>query len=162
MRIFNRRHRLIEPITPAHRGVVHGHVIDVRDNGWGTETVLVNGAQISQKSSLLSTPSHLFTLTDEHGRTRNVEIRAIVRLAGLLGVRGYLVMVDGVERGILDRTALGESIDRCLHCGYSIGNLPVVNGEVQCPECGRHRDATLLMLTSKARLASAPPNNPPE
>lgn len=154
MNIGRSRKRNVWLGPPRHLGVVHGNIVDVRSDGWGNETVLLNGASVSKKSAVFTVPSHLFTITDEAGKTRNVEVRRVERLGGLFGIRGYLVAVDGVDRGLLKPFGSTQPTDRCLQCGYELANLRVVNGEVQCPECGRHREAELLGMDNRQRTAS--------
>ncbi len=128
----------------AHRGIVHGNIIDLRTDNWGREFVLLNGKRVSKHLAWLGSPSHLFTLLDESGKVHNVEVRRVDRWGGLGGVRGFLLAIDGVERGMLESMPSAAPADRCLNCGYSLESLPVTNGEVRCPECGRHRAAAFM------------------
>jgi predicted Zn-ribbon and HTH transcriptional regulator len=56
------------------------------------------------------------------------------------------VLVDGADRAIM-QAFKPEAPLCCANCGYSLQGLTPQNGEVRCPECGRHTSATMLGLT---------------
>lgn len=137
------------PITiagmPRYRIELHGHLIEARHNSLSMGEVLLNGRPLprSMWSAVLERPVH-FDITDEHGKSRAVEIRW-VQTARSLGLRHRVaVSVDGVERALLDpEPEAASGPGRCLHCGYALKGLTPTNGEVQCPECGRHTSAKI-------------------
>lgn len=129
----------------VYRTEIHGHLIEARSSDWGSETVLVNGRQVSSKPLAgLFRSSHFFDLKDEQGQQRHVELRwqDVSKLG--LGKFRVVVNVDGMERCRLDAIDLTIPPNTCTYCGYSLQGLPVENNEIRCPECGRHSSAILI------------------
>lgn len=133
---------------PRYRIELHGHLIEARYSSWSMGDVLVDGRPLprSMWATVFERPVH-FEITDEHGKPRAVEVRWL-QSARTLGLgRRVAISVDGVERAILDsepESTAGPG--RCLHCGYALSGLTPANGEVQCPECGRHTSAKIAGL----------------
>lgn len=128
-----------------YRTVIHGHVIEARRSEWASESILLDGRIVSRKpwAGLLRT-SHHFDITDERGESRHVEVRWIDISKLGLGKYRVLVIVDGMERCRLEPVDLSKPPDACANCGYALKGLPVQNGEVRCPECGRHSMAAFM------------------
>lgn len=125
----------------SYRTRIHGHAIEVREGDFGGQTLLVDGAVVWTRAMAGWWPSRtgmMFTLTDEAGRSRRVEV--LIVTAGKLGIdRELLVNVDGEERCRVKASKASDAALKCLHCGYDLKGLAVENGEIRCPECGRHR-----------------------
>jgi hypothetical protein len=129
----------------VYRTEIHGHLLEARNSEWGSETVLVDGRQVSSKPLAgIWKSSHHFDLQDEDGRTRHVEVHWLDVSKLGLGKYRVVINVDGVERCRLDAIDLSVPPSTCPHCGYSLNGLPVVNSEVRCPVCGRHSSAILI------------------
>jgi hypothetical protein len=128
-----------------YRAEVLGRLIELRLGEFGGEEVLVDGRPVSRRAfAALMGGSHHFDVTDAAGRVRHVEVDARHESRRLgLGVE-VVVNVDGVEFGFLRPVDGSRPPGRCLHCGYDLRGLDEVNGEVRCPECGRHCAASLL------------------
>lgn len=128
------------------RGEVLGKLVEIRVGVWGNQTVLVDGGVVSEKAwaGLTGAMSHFFTLTDEEGKQRNVEVKMVDRSGGLQMSLRAEVLVDGrVFKQILE-IGEDEAAGRCPNCGYQLKGLDVVNGEIRCPECGRHTGEDLI------------------
>lgn len=127
-------------------------MIEGRFGDWGGETVLVDGRPVSQRSlaGWIGSGSHFFEIVDEHGRSRHVDVRFEAPSLGI-GRTRLAISVDGIERARLDPVSDSRQAQMCLNCGYALVGLPVENGEVRCPECGRHSNATMLGLDSQSR-----------
>lgn len=118
---------------------VHGHNVELRLSDLGGEEVRVNGRVVSRRPWAGLTGSGCeFELTDEKGASRHVEVRVVAPKAGLTLTRCVEVQVDGELRATLSPTAEGRTSGCCENCGYALTGLPVENGEIRCPECGRH------------------------
>jgi len=127
------------------RTVIHGQLIEFRHGDFGGETVLVNGvARASRPLGGWWRKPHYFTIEDETGKDRQVELRLID--ISKLGVGNYrmVVSVDGRERCRVEAINDRQAANVCGNCGYSLEGLPVENHEVRCPECGRHTSAIML------------------
>lgn len=128
-----------------YRTEIHGHVLEAREGDWGGREVLIDGRQVTgtRLSAFLGRPLR-FDLRDDSGQVRAVEVRWAERPRSL-GLRSQVrVSVDGLERAVLDAIPDGQLPGVCPHCGYDLKGLPADNGEVRCPECGRHTAASLL------------------
>lgn len=138
---------------------LHGHRVELRYGDWGGQRVLVNGAIVSDRPFAgLKNDSHFFDILDEDGRIHHIEVR--LRDLSKLGLGKYVavVNVDGVERCCLQPMNPDDRSDRCANCGYSlVGALPE-NGEVRCPECGRHTPVSMLELPKRSTDTSDPAN----
>ncbi|MCL4209035.1 MAG: hypothetical protein HRU76_15385 [Phycisphaeraceae bacterium] len=129
----------------VYRTQVHGHLIEARRGPLGGETVLLNGRVISYRPLAGWTRgSHFFDVTDEQGRARHVEVQWIDVSKLGLGKYRVTVRVDGVERARLEPIDPARPIDVCYQCGYPLKGLPIVHGEIRCPECGRHTLAAFI------------------
>lgn len=128
------------PMPYTFRTTVHGHRVEMRLNDFGGQVVLVNGRQVSSKPfAAWSRPSHFLTLADETGRERAVELRLVPRRLGLSAE--LEVLVDGDARGTIEAVKPSARAGRCINCGHDLSGLQPANGEVRCPECGRHSAA---------------------
>lgn len=130
-----------------YRMELHGHLIEVRHDSFSMGEVLVDGRPQRRSiiDALLDRPLR-FEIKDERGTPRWVEIRWI-QTARSLGFRHRLaISVDGIERAMLEPEPQSAGAGRCLNCGYALAGLTPVNGEVKCPECGRHTSARLAGL----------------
>jgi hypothetical protein len=129
----------------VYRIELHGHLVELRSGGWGGETLLLDGRPVSRKPMAgFYSASHGASLTDEHGRTRLVETRWLDASRGLGFRYRVLVLIDGAPRCILDPVDERARPGCCPHCGYALAGLAPDNGEVRCPECGRHSSALQL------------------
>jgi hypothetical protein len=129
-------------LMSRYRAEIHGHVVEARENGLGSREVLVNGRVVKRAwlGALLDRPI-LFDLRDGQGTIHAVEVRWEVRPRSL-GLRYQIrVLVDGVDRAVLDPVSDVTRPGTCVNCGYALAGLAVVDGEVRCPECGRHSAA---------------------
>lgn len=128
------------------RTEIHGHLVEIRHGDFGSEEVLVNGRSISRKpfAGWVALTSHHFDLADAHGNTRHVETKVFAPSAGLGLSFRVRVMVDGVERAILMPEGKNSRSGLCANCGYPLSGLAPENGEVRCPECGRHTPAAFV------------------
>lgn len=130
---------------------LHGRLLECRASDWGSESVLVDGRLVSNKvlagwwTGLGGTVSHRFTIRDEGGAERHIEVRWETRPRSLGLAQQVRVVVDGRERAVLD-VVKSKGPGCCANCGYSLAGLEVADGEVKCPECGRHTDATAAGL----------------
>lgn len=120
------------------RTTIHSRRLEVRVGDLGGESVLLDGAVVGSRpfAGFMSGVSHRFELTDEKGSPRRVEVRVLAAKLGL-SLR-MSVQVDGQERGPFDPAAELANGSVCANCGYDLARLEAVNGETQCPECGRH------------------------
>lgn len=134
-----------------YRTEILGHIIELRYGDFGGQYAYINGRLVSQKpfAGWVSANSHGLTLADETGKVHHIDARVDAPALGI-GQTRVVISVDGVERCRLDQTDLRKPATRCANCGYELSNLSVENGEVRCPECGRHTSAKLLGL-SEAR-----------
>lgn len=129
------------------RTTIHGHAVELRRGDLAGETVRVNGRTVSRSpmAGLGIGREHEFDVTDDQGRARHV----LVMVESAPGVRGSLglklrmrVQVDGVDRALIDGQTLSEkTLGCCRNCGFSLDGLTAENGEIRCPECGRHTPA---------------------
>lgn len=128
------------------RTEIHGHLIEIRHGDFGSEEVLVNGRSISRKpfAGWLPLTSHHFDLPIAEGGTRHVEVKVYAPSAGLGLSFRVRVLVDGVERAILTPEGKNARAGKCTNCGYTLAGLAPENGEVRCPECGRHTPAAFV------------------
>ncbi len=136
----------------VYRGELHGRLLECREGDFGGESVLVDGRVVSNKwwagwvSGSGGVVSHFFAVKDEEGKDRHVEVRWRPK-AKTLGLTSTVqVNVDGKERAMLTATPVKSALECCMHCGYSLKGLEVENGEVKCPECGRHTGAVAAGL----------------
>jgi hypothetical protein len=125
------------------RTVLHGRLVEFRHGDLAGETVLLDGRIISSKPFAgLYSPSHFFNIIDEHGKTRHIEMKVQFRWHGMSArVR---VSVDGVPRAVLEPARASERLGCCIACGYELKELAAENGEVKCPECGKHTPAAFV------------------
>ncbi len=122
-----------------YRAEIHNHIVELRKGDLGGEQVLVNGRIISDRPwAGWHRPSHFFELTDEQSTLRHVEVRLVDTSRFGLGKYRAIISVDGVERCRLEPIDPAAPPYVCGNCGYSLTGLPIENGEVRCPECGRH------------------------
>lgn len=126
-------------------GEIAGRRFEVRIGSGGGESVLVDGKLVSERvwAYWSGMHDHFFSLAGD-GREENYEVSVRDRSGGM-GV-SYVVSVrrDGREAGALrlvDPSALSRA---CYGCGYTLEGLEVVNGEVRCPECGKHTPDAIL------------------
>ena len=132
--------------TRQFRGEVAGRLVDVRVGVWGNQTVLVDGKVVSDKgwAGLWGSVSHFFTMADAEGRQRNTEVRLVDRSGGLQVSLRVEVLLDGrLARPILE-VGSEEAAGLCPRCRYSLDGLEEENGEIKCPECGRHTAVEVL------------------
>lgn len=133
----------------VYRMELHGRLLECREGTWGGETVLLDGRAMSDKplagwvTGLGGEVSHRFEIRDEEGRERAVEVRWEMKKRTLGLTSRVRVFVDGRERAVIEQEKGGLGPGCCRNCGYSLKGLEVVNGEIQCPECGRHTSATV-------------------
>lgn len=122
------------------RGEVAGRLIDVRVGAWGDQTVLCDGAPVSKKAwaGFTGSTSHFFKLKDEEGKERNAEVRLVDRSGGFMMALRVEVSLDGRVVMRIHEVGGEEARNTCPRCGYSLEGLEAVNGEIKCPECGRH------------------------
>ena len=121
------------------RTEVHGHIIEGRQGDLGCDRVLVDGKIVSTK--MLGgwyNASHFLEIEDEEGKTRNVEVGWVDRSKLMIGRYRMKISVDGVERGEVTPIDSNREPGSCINCGYPLKGLTVENGEIRCPECGRH------------------------
>jgi hypothetical protein len=130
-----------------YRTEIHGHILELRYGDFGGQYVYIDGRLISQKpfAGWMSACSHGLTLDAETGKVHHIDMRVDAPALGI-GQTRVVVSVDGIERCRLDPIDPRKPATRCANCGYELGNLRVENGEVRCPECGRHTSAKLLGL----------------
>lgn len=122
--------------TWSYSTVVCGRRIEARIGSMYGQRVLVDGAVASdQPLASVHAPGHFFTLADETGAIRNIEVRLEDRSWGLGLKYEMVVRVDGVEVRRVGRDRDDGAL-RCRRCGYGIEGLAVENGEIRCPECG--------------------------
>jgi hypothetical protein len=124
---------------------IHGHVVEAREDGLGNRELLVDG-RVMHRAWLGAWLGRSLTyeVRDERGANRAVEVRWVSR-PGSLGMRQQVrVLVDGIDRVVLDPLPERQPPGRCPNCGYELRGLGAENGEVKCPECGRHASAKLL------------------
>ncbi|MCC6321643.1 MAG: hypothetical protein IT438_09455 [Phycisphaerales bacterium] len=124
---------------------IHGHLIEAREGEYGRREVLVDGRPVpwSWWSRFLNRSVHI-DLTDEQGRSRHVEVLWVAPTKFLGLTSRVRFSVDGVERAVLEAERGQKGPGVCPACGYSVRGLPVENGEVRCPECGKHASAKLV------------------
>ncbi len=131
--------------------ILFRRLIEVRENSWGAQSVLVDGREVSRRMlGGWTARAHVFPLTDDQGCEHRVEIQGTH--TGLRTTRAVL-RVDGRARQILELVAPGISTRKCPHCGYSLIGQRARNDQVQCPECGRHTTLAQLGLDSPDDLA---------
>lgn len=131
----------------VYRAEIHGRLIELRQGGMGGQKVLVDGRVVSEKPFAgIAGASHFFDITDDAGAERPVEVRLID--TSKLGIGKYQVIlsVEGRERCRLAPIDPNAPPLACRNCGYSLASLPIENGEIRCPECGRHTSATAIGL----------------
>jgi predicted Zn-ribbon and HTH transcriptional regulator len=131
-----------------YRTEIHGHLLEAQIGDLGGEIVLDNGREASSRpfAGLGIGKPHRFEITDEKGATRHVEVR-FEDASFSLGLKHRVrVLVDGADRAIM-RPHKPAAPQCCHNCGYSLQGLAPQNGEVRCPECGRHTSAAVLGLT---------------
>jgi hypothetical protein len=130
---------------PTYRIKIHGRHIEGRLGDFGGEFVSVDGRVASERrlTGWLGLP-HRFRITDEQGRERGVEVRwSTSRLNWRTLMPVMEVHVDGEFRCWV-KAAHRQERARCYWCGYELRGLELENGEVRCPECGRHTRETEL------------------
>jgi hypothetical protein len=126
---------------------LHGRLLECREGDFGGETVLVDGRLVSDKplagwvTGLGGVVSHFFAIRDEAGKERAVEVRWEAKKKTLGLTQRVRVFVDGVDRAALEAVKDARRTGVCGNCGYDLAGLEVVDGEVKCPECGRHNNA---------------------
>ena len=131
--------------------ILFHRLIEVRENTWGAQFVLVDGREVSRRFlGGWTARAHVFALTDDQGCEHRVEIQGTH--TGLRMTRA-LLRVDGRVRQILELAPPGVSTRKCPHCGYSLIGQRARNDQVQCPECGRHTTLAQLGLDSADDLA---------
>jgi hypothetical protein len=147
---------------PRFISEIHGHLIEARSDGL-FEIVHLDGRPISRQLLYLSSwKGHHFDFTDEEGRVRHGEVRWVDRSWGLGVAYRVILLIDGHERGELPPAPASIRAGCCLNCGYSLAGLDVVNGELRCPECGRHTPAALAGASPRdAHPAPEPQSAPP-
>lgn len=125
------------------RATIHDHLFEIRHGDFGRESVIVDGREISHKplNGWFSRP-HFFTINDEQGSPRNIEVRVEAHQLGFK--YSVLILVDGVERTRITHLETSQPRHLCPNCAYDLKGLEPINGEVQCPECGRHANAKLI------------------
>lgn len=129
----------------TYRTQIHGALIEARRGPLGGESVLLNGRVVSSRPFAgFTRASHFFDVTDEQGNPRLVEVQWIDVSKLGLGKYRVAVRVNGVERARLEPIDPARPIDVCYQCGYPLKGLPIVHGEIRCPECGRHSLAALV------------------
>lgn len=126
---------------------VLGHLVEARYNNFSAREVLVDGRPVRRSwIDIFLDRDFRFDLTDDQGRAHAVEIRWTARRR-FLGLRQQVIVaVDGQDRAVLDPVPPTARPGRCLHCGYELKGLEPVNGELRCPECGRHTPARMAGL----------------
>lgn len=128
-----------------YRAVVHGHAIEVRVGDLGRERVLLDGRLVSHRPFAgWTNESHFIDITDEKGAVRRVEVRVVTPTKGLGLVQKVRISVDGMDRALVDPLSVNRRPSCCPNCGYNLAGLTPTNGEVKCPECGRHASASLI------------------
>jgi hypothetical protein len=127
------------------RTEILGHIIESRQGDLGRNRVLVDGQIVSTKLfGGWYNASHFIEIEDEDGKTRHVEVGWVDRSKLKIGRYRMRISVDGVERGEVTPIDPSRAPGSCNNCGYSLKGLMITNGEIQCPECGRHSSAALI------------------
>jgi hypothetical protein len=127
------------------RAEVHGHRLELRVGDFGGQQLLLDGRIVSEQPYAgLTGKSHFLDVPDEDGRQRHVEVQLIDVSKWKIGRYRCVVRVDGIERCRAEPTDPASAPDVCPHCGHQVKGVPAVNGEVRCPECGRHTPAVGL------------------
>lgn len=128
-----------------------GHLLEVREGERGEHIVLVDGRVVSVKRYgwWMGGSSHFFDLADAEGVTHHIEVQIG---AWKFTKTPAVVLIDGVERVALELVGQKRAMRLCAHCGYSMAGLRVENGEVRCPECGRHSSVAALGLKRGAEV----------
>lgn len=130
---------------PVFRVEVHGRLIECHRGSWRAETVLVDGVVTSDRpyaalaKAFAGMKGHEFTITDEAGVERAVDVRVG---PGMWSLR-MRVFVDGVTRAVATPVDVSKTPGSCANCGYALEGLPIEDGEMRCPECGRHTSAKM-------------------
>lgn len=126
-------------------GDVEGRRFEVRIGTGGGESVLVDGKLVSERpwAYWSGMHDHFFTLEQGEGE-RNYEVSVHDRSGGI-GV-SYVVSVKLKGREVATLRAVDPTMRerRCYGCGYPLRGLEVLNGEVRCPECGKHTPEAIL------------------
>ncbi len=129
----------------SYRTEVLGHIIEGRQYDIGRDIVLVDGRIVSTKwfgGWLLA--SHFIDITDAAGRLRAVEVSWVDRSKFGLGKYRMTVKVDGVEHAEVEPVDPTRTLGTCHNCGYDLRGVKAQDGEIKCPECGRHSSARLI------------------
>lgn len=128
-----------------YRAEIEGHHFEVRCGDLGGQHVLIDGRIVSRKplAGWLPSHPHRFEMTDRTGKACLIEVRVDTPSMGI-GQTHVVVSLDGAQRCRLSPVDARQPSTRCSNCGYELTHLPTTNGEVRCPECGRHTSAKLL------------------
>lgn len=130
------------------RTILHNQRVEVRRGDFGGLEVLVNGRVVSSRPfASWTTRPYIIPLTDEAGHERAVELQVVSAKMGFS--MALVILVDGQVRARLMPERLVHKPEVCANCGHPVVGLKAVNGEVQCPECGRHTPAGPASTTDR-------------
>ncbi|MGQ0626916.1 MAG: hypothetical protein ACT4PL_02310 [Phycisphaerales bacterium] len=130
----------------SFRASILGHAVELRYGDFGGQQLLVDGRLVQDRPFAgLFGRSCFSDLTDPLGKVHAVEFRVVS--GGTLGLRSQMVVhADGHHVATVKASKASAAPSRCVHCTYDLRGLSPENGEVRCPECGRHSSASGLDL----------------
>jgi hypothetical protein len=125
-----------------YRAEIHGRLIEARGGSFSSQEVLVDGRAVERGwLDMLTDRPFRFEITGDDGRTHAVEVLWTSKRKSLGLKQQVCISVDGVERARLDPLPDHAAPGLCVNCGYALSGLAAENGEIRCPECGRHTSA---------------------